>query len=187
MRINLADGEVLSVREYGQGQPVLVLSGLGMSSQQWLPFLWPLKQHFRFIIPDWRGFGASKQTQIPNLDAISSHWKDLNAIIEQLHVEQCALIAYSMGATTAMYGIQYADFALKISRYLHIDQSPCIKNRADWHYGLYGNQQHQYLACLSQLRASLHNYSALEQMPQSNSNSFGHGKRYSPFKARILW
>lgn len=30
----MADGEQLFVREYGQGQPVLVLSGLGMLSWQ---------------------------------------------------------------------------------------------------------------------------------------------------------
>ena len=30
----MPDGEQLYVREYGQGQPVLVLSGLGMQSWQ---------------------------------------------------------------------------------------------------------------------------------------------------------
>ncbi len=167
MQINLADGETLSVREYGQGQPVLVLSGLGMSSVQWLPFLWPFKRNFRFIIPDWRGFGGSKQAKIPRLDAISSHWQDLQQIVQQLHLHHFAVIAYSMGASIAMYGMQYADFSSKISHYLHIDQSPCIKNRTDWHYGLYGKQQTQYLACLSQLRATLQDYTALEYMPRA--------------------
>ena len=37
----MPDGENLFVREIGQGEPVLVLSGLGMHSWQWLPFLLP--------------------------------------------------------------------------------------------------------------------------------------------------
>ena len=32
----MPDGEKLYVREFGQGTPVLVLSGLGMQSWQWL-------------------------------------------------------------------------------------------------------------------------------------------------------
>ncbi len=75
----MPDGEQLFVREYGQGQPVLVLSGLGMLSWQWAAFLYPHKNRFRFIIPEWRGFGASKDCKIPaNLDAINCHWQDLN-------------------------------------------------------------------------------------------------------------
>lgn len=127
--------------------------------------MYRFRKNFRFIIPDWRGFGGSKQAKTPCLDAISNHWQDLNSICQQLKLDNVRVIAYSMGATTAMYGMQYADFSSKISHYLHIDQSPCIKNRPDWQYGLYGAQQTQYLACLSQLRATLQDYTALEHMP----------------------
>ena len=167
MYLKMSDGSLLFVREFGQGQPVLVLSGLGMTSYQWLPFLYPFRQYFRFIIPDWRGFGGSKQAKIPHLDAISSHWQDLNTICQQVKLDDVRVIAYSMGATTAMYGMQYADFSTKINRYLHIDQSPCIKNQADWPYGLYGEQQTEFLKRLTELRASLQNYQSLQQMPRS--------------------
>ena len=36
----MPDGENLYVRRIGRGQPVLVLSGLGMQSWQWLPLLY---------------------------------------------------------------------------------------------------------------------------------------------------
>ena len=35
----MPDQEKLFVRRVGEGEPVLVLSGLGMQSWQWLPFL----------------------------------------------------------------------------------------------------------------------------------------------------
>ena len=166
MYLNMPDHSPLFVRRFGQGQPVLVLSGLGMTSNQWLPFLWPLRQHFDFIIPDWRGFGGSQQAKIPSLDAIKSHWQDLNSICQQLKLNELRVIAYSMGATTAMYGMQYANFAERICSYLHIDQSPCIQNQADWSYGLYGEQQTDFFEKLTALRASLKNYQSIQQMPR---------------------
>ena len=60
----MPDGEQLFVREYGQGQPVLVLSGLGMLSWQWKAFLYPHQKNFCFIIPEWRGFGPVSYTHL---------------------------------------------------------------------------------------------------------------------------
>ena len=120
----MPDGEKLYIREFGQGTPVLVLSGLGMQSWQWLPFLYQHRKKYRFYIPDWRGFGGSAQCKIPTLDAISSHWQDLNCFLNQYADTAFHVIAYSMGATTAMHGIQYGHFKDHIRSYLHIDQTP---------------------------------------------------------------
>ncbi len=38
----MPDKEKLFVRRVGEGEPVLVLSGLGMQSWQWLPFYFPI-------------------------------------------------------------------------------------------------------------------------------------------------
>ena len=163
----MSDGEALFVREYGQGQPVLVLSGLGMVSWQWTPFLYPLRKKFRFIIPEWRGFGASAACKIPNLDAIASHWRDVEALIGQLQLNQMIVMAYSMGATTTMHGLKYCNFANAIQAYLHIDQTPKIRVDDDWAYGLFGTQQAQFLQILTQISALLdtqHQHQSLEQM-----------------------
>ncbi|WP_407303355.1 alpha/beta fold hydrolase [Acinetobacter sp.] len=153
----MSDGEQLFVREFGQGQPVLVLSGLGMQSWQWLPFLYPQAKNHKFIIPDWRGFGGSQHCCIPELDAISSHWLDIDSLIEQLQLDQFSVIAYSMGATTAMHGMHYGNLNTKLSRYLHIDQTPKISVDETWQYGLLGQQfpqVKQLLAEISQLLAA---------------------------------
>lgn len=59
----MPDRENLFVRRVGRGEPVLVLSGLGMQSWQWLPFIYANRKDYEFIIPDWRGFGGSKIVQ----------------------------------------------------------------------------------------------------------------------------
>lgn len=151
----MPDGAQLFVREYGQGEPVLVLSGLGMQSWQWHPFLYTHRKDFKFIIPDWRGFGGSKNCAIPDLDTISSHWRDIESLVEQLGYEQLTVIAYSMGATTTMHGLKYGQFAERIKAYLHIDQTPKISVDDDWRYGLYGKRHTEFLDILQNISTVL--------------------------------
>lgn len=148
----MPDGEKLYIREFGQGTPVLVLSGLGMQSWQWLPFLYQHRKKYRFYIPDWRGFGGSAQCKIPTLDAISSHWQDLNCFLNQ-YADTTAfhVIAYSMGATTAMHGMQYGRFQNHIRSYLHIDQTPKISVDADWPHGLFAEKHADFKAILQNI------------------------------------
>lgn len=151
-KYRMPDGEQLFVREIGQGQPVLVLSGLGMQSWQWLPYLWSLKNQFKFYIPDWRGFGGSKHCQIPTeLDAIQNHWRDVEALINVLNLDQFILMGYSMGATTSMHGMQYGKLAEKIKAYLHIDQTPKIASDETWAFGLMGTKHSQVQTLLAKL------------------------------------
>ena len=170
----MPDGEKLFVREIGQGEPVLILSGLGMQSWQWLPFIGTHLKQFKFIIPDWRGFGGSKQCQIPQeLDAISSHWQDIQELIKQLRLDQVLVIAYSMGATTAMHGMQYGEFGSKIKAYLHIDQTPKIPSDETWVYGLMGTQHPKFKALLAQISELLDANGKLKyihQLPKDQKN-----------------
>lgn len=145
----MPDGEQLFVLEYGQGQPVLVLSGLGMLSWQWKAFLYAHQKNFRFIIPEWRGFGASSRCKIPQgRDAISSHWQDVRSVLTQLKLDQVIVIAYSMGATTAMHGMHYDNFSSQISAYLHIDQTPKIPVDDAWAFGLFGPRYQEFIDIL---------------------------------------
>lgn len=159
----MPDGEQLFVREYGQGQPVLVLSGLGMLSWQWKAFLYPHQKNFRFIIPEWRGFGASSRCKIPpDLDAISSHWLDIQSVVQQLNLDKFIVIAYSMGATITMHGLHYGNFAKHITAYLHIDQTPKIPVDDAWAFGLFGPRHQEFIDILQQLSALLAQYQQVE-------------------------
>lgn len=164
----MRDQAQLYVREFGIGEPVLVLSGLGMQSWQWLPYLLPQGRNYRFIIPDWRGFGGSANCPIPQEDAISSHWQDLQSLMSKLPFTRYKVIAYSMGATTAMHGMQYGDFAQHVSAYLHIDQTPKIASDEEWSYGLLGEHYKQLSPLLQQVSnflAEHQHHQNLEQLP----------------------
>lgn len=151
----MPDQEKLFVRRVGEGEPVLVLSGLGMQSWQWLPFLFANCKQYEFIIPDWRGFGGSKNCAIPDLDAISSHWNDIDSLIQQLKLDQFILMGYSMGATTAMHGMKHGKLAEKLKAYLHIDQTPKISVDDSWQYGLFGQKQSRFKNLLLDIRTLL--------------------------------
>ena len=167
----MPDNEQLFVREFGQGQPVLVLSGLGMQSWQWLPFLYPHAKNHKFIIPEWRGFGASSNCRIPDMDAISSHWQDVQSVMAQLQLDKVIVIAYSMGATTAMHGMQYGNFAEHITAYLHIDQTPKIPVDDSWAYGLFGEHHPVFISILTELSQLLSQYQNIKYLKDLDSKS----------------
>lgn len=155
----MPDQEQLFVRRIGRGEPVLVLSGLGMVSWQWLPFILSNLNRYEFIIPDWRGFGRSRNCAIPQgLDAISSHWRDISSLIEQLKLNHFILIGYSMGATTAMHGMQHGNLAQQLKAYLHIDQTPKIVVDESWQFGLFGQKHEQFKRLLASLYDLLNQY-----------------------------
>lgn len=169
----MQDGEKLFVRQIGQGKPVLILSGLGMSSWQWLPYILPSLKTRSFYIPDYRGFGKSKHCKIPaNLSAIESHWQDITTLLKQLNIEKIDVIGYSMGATTTMHGLKYGNFDQYIDKYLHIDQTAKIRNSVnDWHYGLYGENQKQFFQIIKNIYNFLSTQTAyiyLDKLPTAN-------------------
>ena len=171
----MPDNEKIYVREFGQGEPILVLSGLGMHSWQWLPFLYAFKKNYRFIIPDWRGFGKSSNCAFPkNIDAITSHWNDLEFLISKLELEKFKLIAYSMGATTAMHGMQYGDLSKHITSYLHIDQSPKILVDQNWKFGLFGDNHNQFKQLLEKLSTFLHSHKTYSYVDSLNDEKRNH-------------
>ena len=156
----MPDGERLFVREIGQGEPVLVLSGLGMQSWQWLPFLLPNIKQYKFYIPDWRGFGGSSDCKIPqDLDAIRNHWRDVESLIQQINLNDFILMGYSMGATTAMHGMQYGNLQHQLKAYLHIDQTPKIHTDDTWEFGLFGKKHSKFKRLLQDFSYLLHQYS----------------------------
>ena len=144
------DQQPLYVRVIGQGQPVLMLHGLGMQSRQWLPFIVSFIRHFKFYMPDFRGFGRSKAIRLNQPDVFENHAQDVLDVIQHFDLQDFYLVGYSLGASTALHLQHSAQFS-RVRRYLHIDQSPCVGNRPDWNYGLFGTQQSELFARFEQM------------------------------------
>lgn len=148
------DGQSLHVRTVGRGQPVLMLHGLGMQGRDWLPFVLPFARRFQFFLPDLRGAGNSGKVRFNQDDVFHNHMEDMEDLVRYFGIEQCYLVGYSLGATTSLHWQAFGDFS-PVTRYLHVDQAPCIANGDDWAHGLFGKQQSHFFSQLHDLLALL--------------------------------
>lgn len=138
--VKMRDNAPLHVRTIGRGQPVLMLPGLGMNSNQWLPFVLPYSRQFRFIMPDFRGQGRSKHIAFNQSDVFQNHMEDTQDVIRHFALDDFLLVGISLGATTSLHLQREAGWD-GVRGYLHIDQSPCVVNKPDWNHGLAGGKQ----------------------------------------------
>ncbi|MDE2421200.1 MAG: alpha/beta hydrolase [Gammaproteobacteria bacterium] len=157
--VPLRDAEQLQVRVFGSsmGQSVLMLPGLGMSASHWLPMIAPYAFRYRFYLPDLRGLGLSANLAFNQADVFQNHMEDVQDVISHFKLKDMLLVGYSLGATTAMH-LQRAGQFERVKRYLHIDQTPCIRNQADWSYGLLGAQQESLFKLMREANILLEQY-----------------------------
>jgi len=129
------DKEHIGVRVFGCGKPVILLHGFGMESRHWIPFILPLTGKYRFILPDFRGFGHSANTRINNSCVFTNFSEDFEDILDYYRLEQVALGGISMGAYMSMFYLskQKTD---RVNKFLCIDQSPSFKHTDKYRFGL---------------------------------------------------
>ncbi len=84
----------------GSGEPLLLLHGLGSSSLDWDEQIGVYAEHFRVIAPDLRGFGRSSKP--PGPYSIRLFGEDLIALLEQMNIERCHVLGFSMGGAIAL-------------------------------------------------------------------------------------
>lgn len=89
----------LHVEIKGQGFPILCLHGHPGSAATLRVFTNYLSQKYQTISPDLRGYGRS-QTKIPF--TMTEHLDDLKELLEQLSVEKCLLLGWSLGGILAL-------------------------------------------------------------------------------------
>ena len=94
--IETAQNVKLYVKDYGKGEPVILIHGWPLSNEMWeyqIDFL--VENNYRVIAYDRRGFGKSSQPYNGyDYDTLTD---DLKEIIEQLHLENVTLVGFSMG------------------------------------------------------------------------------------------
>lgn len=92
----------LFVKDEGQGDPVLLfLNFWGGSTETWNGVTEKLKDSFRCITYDHRGWGKSEKPETGY--EITSLGKDALALIEALGLEQYVIVGHSMGGKVAQY------------------------------------------------------------------------------------
>jgi esterase len=109
----------LFYRQFGQGQPVIILHGLFGQSDNWVTVGRRIADRFSVYIPDLRNHGQSPHAAMHSYPAMVD---DLTEFIETHQIENPILIGHSMGGKTAMaYTLENPG---KVEKLVVIDISP---------------------------------------------------------------
>jgi pimeloyl-ACP methyl ester carboxylesterase len=85
----------------GQGEPLLLLHGFTGSSFDWQPFINPLAEQYRLVMPDLRGHGRSTNPSMAFTHRQSA--LDALALLDHLRIERCRAIGVSAGGNTLLH------------------------------------------------------------------------------------
>jgi pimeloyl-ACP methyl ester carboxylesterase len=86
----------LHQKEYGSGDPILCLHGLGANIFTWRHFITPFSLTNKLILVDLRGFGASPKPSDTNY-SIEEHADDIYRIILRDDLKRLTLVGNSLG------------------------------------------------------------------------------------------
>jgi aminoacrylate hydrolase len=93
-KANIGDAEIY-YEEHGNGEPLLLVPGLGGVGVYWKPNLPALSAKFRAIVHDHRGTGQSTHSKIKySVDQMTA---DLIKLMDHLKIEKAHLIGHSTG------------------------------------------------------------------------------------------
>lgn len=94
--ITIADGTALYVKDWGTGQPVVLIHGWPLSADSWDDQAMALaRAGYRAIAYDRRGFGRSTQPwEGYDYDTLAD---DLATVMEQTGAKDAVLVGFSMG------------------------------------------------------------------------------------------
>ncbi|KIC41454.1 alpha/beta hydrolase [Ruegeria sp. ANG-R] len=113
LRLSKSDKSV-SLRKRGEGQPVLLVHGVGMQSAAWGPQFNALSDLYHVIAVDLPGHGGSDRlasgSQLPDF----VHW--LHDVAITLNLGPVAIAGHSMGALIAAgFAAEYADMVSRVA------------------------------------------------------------------------
>jgi len=109
----------LFYREFGEGQPVIILHGLFGQSDNWVTVGRRIAGQFHVFIPDQRNHGQSPHAAVHSFQAMAD---DLAGFIEEHSIENPILIGHSMGGKVAMtYALENPE---KVQKLAVLDISP---------------------------------------------------------------
>lgn len=108
LRHRTVHGYRLAFRMAGSGDPVVLVHGIGDSSDTWADVLPGLAQRYRVIAPDLIGHGASAK---PRTDySLPTYANVLRDLLTVLGIERVTMVGHSLGGAAAMqFAYQYPD------------------------------------------------------------------------------
>lgn len=104
-----ANGVLIYVKSFGQGDPLVVLhGGPGESHDYFLPYLLPLARHNRLVFIDERGSGRSEKLEDVSKYTVEAMAEDVEALRQVLGLGRINLLGHSFGGVLAQaYALKY--------------------------------------------------------------------------------
>ncbi|MGC9125768.1 MAG: alpha/beta fold hydrolase, partial [Caldisericaceae bacterium] len=90
----------LYYEEIGEGEPIILLNGIFMSTKSWSPISNMLAKKYRVILHDFRGQWGSEKPK--GKYTFGMHAEDLHGLLKELDLEKVHLIGTSYGGEVAM-------------------------------------------------------------------------------------
>lgn len=109
----------LNYREYGQGEPVIILHGLLGMLDNWHSFSKTLSEKYWIISVDQRNHGRSFHSSDIDYPLMA---EDLLEFMDELHIPKCHILGHSMGGKTSMQFIN--DYPDRIDKAIIVDIAP---------------------------------------------------------------
>ena len=109
----------LNYREYGSGEPVIILHGLLGMLDNWHSFAKKLAEDYWVISVDQRNHGKSFHSDEFDYKLLA---QDLTAFLDEMHIPRCHIIGHSMGGKTVMQALN--DINEYIDKAIIVDISP---------------------------------------------------------------
>ena len=97
-KISVGKGQKIYYEEYGQGEPVILLHGHTLDRRMWKAQVELLRDSFRVIVPDLRGYGLSSD---PFPYQQFTYTDDVIALMDSLSIGKAHVVGLSMGAYVA--------------------------------------------------------------------------------------
>ena len=111
--------EILNYKEFGEGEPVIILHGLLGMLDNWKTFARKLSENYWVILVDQRNHGKSFHSDEFSYDLLA---EDLKTLMDSLFIPRAHLIGHSMGGKTVMrFAELYPD---QVDKAIVVDISP---------------------------------------------------------------
>ena len=96
--IPVSHGQWVYYESVGEGEPVLLLHGHTLDMRMWEPQVMALKDHYRVIRMDSRGYGHSSK-QVEGIQF--THVDDVVTLLDSLHLDRVHIVGLSQGSFIA--------------------------------------------------------------------------------------
>ncbi|MCZ6827401.1 MAG: alpha/beta hydrolase [Gammaproteobacteria bacterium] len=83
----------------GDGEPLLLLHGLGSSALDWDAQMLAFSSRYKVLAPDLAGFGRSDKLTQPH--SIAEYADDIFGLLDYLGIDRCHVLGHSMGGAVA--------------------------------------------------------------------------------------